>query len=97
MHKVTELKSLLSISKQFAGASSTSGLYRVLYRGLYKHSCPSRWGFVFLHSANPHLPPPQPVYVVVGLYIDRCITIDWLLHTSEGWSSIPSVLISCLY
>ena len=24
-------------------------------------------------SANSRLPRPQPVYVVVGLYIDRCI------------------------
>ena len=73
VHKLTELKFLLSFSKQFAGASNTSGLY--------KHSCPSRWGFVFLHSANPHLPPPQPIYVVVGLYIDPCIIISVAILT----------------
>ena len=33
---------------------------------------PSRWGIVIFSDANPHLPPPQPVLVVVELYIDRC-------------------------
>ena len=44
------------------------------YTGGYTSTVnPSRWGFVFLDGANPHLLPPQAVYVVVGLYIDRCI------------------------
>ena len=42
----------------------------------------------FAKSANPHLPPPQPIYVVVGLYIDRCII------RQGGVTSVPSVLPS---
>ena len=41
--------------------------------GLYRQYFPSRWGIVIFRNANPHLPPPQPVPVVVGHYIDRCI------------------------
>jgi len=44
-------------------------------RELYHQCLPSKWGIVIFKDANPHLPPPQPVPVVVGHYIDRRITI----------------------
>jgi len=34
-----------------------------------------QWGIVIFKDANPHLPPPLPVPVVVGHYIDRCIVV----------------------
>jgi len=41
--------------------------------GFYRQYFPSWWGIVNFRNANPHLPSPQPVPVVVGHYIDRCI------------------------
>jgi len=41
--------------------------------GLHHQCFPSRWGIVIFKDANPHLPPSQPVPVVVGHYIDRYI------------------------
>ena len=35
------------------------------------------WGIVIFSDANPHLPPPQPVLVVVRDYIDRCIMFTY--------------------
>ena len=42
-------------------------------------------------SANPHLPPPQPVYVVVGLYIDRCII---RLYQKTGWFDFDELRVT---
>ena len=48
------------------------------YTGDYTSTvAPSRWGFVFLPSANSHLLSLQPMYVVVGLYNDRCFKMAW--------------------
>jgi len=54
----------------------------------YWEICRGKWGFVSpvlpqlvgnynFRNANPDLPQRQPVPVVVGHYIDRCITIQW--------------------
>jgi len=42
-------------------------------RGLYHQYFPSRWGIVIFKDANPHLPPSQPIPVVVRHYINGCI------------------------
>ena len=42
-------------------------------RGLYHQCFPSAWRIIIFKDVNPHLPPHQPIPVVVGHYINRCI------------------------
>jgi len=40
-------------------------------------------GRLIFRDANPHLPPPQTVFVVIGHYINRCITKHDQPHPSK--------------
>ena len=63
------------------------------YVGIVHPCFPGRWGYVIFKNANPHLPPPQRVSVVVGHCIDRCITVSEL---NQSWC-VSSLLMGDYY
>ena len=75
----------LSLAKKYAFRSCSSptlipgfvtgGFIREC-RGLCHQCFPSRQRTIIFKDANPHLLPPQPVPVVVGHYVDRCIIAE---------------------
>ena len=57
----------------------TWGNGRDMSRFIPTNTAPVGGGIVIFSDANPHLPPPQPVLVVVGDYIDR--SVKWIKET----------------